>query len=372
MKIPSKVNVDTGGGGSGAGAEVTALAESLQAYACATRQFLGKDLVDVSQITEKTIGDADCDRTLKACMKGLDEIWFSSVIRTANQIFIDVPGASGGKSFKFYRGGKFVNDIYDEWRRMKEGSGITGDDKWNPADIWMAKKGFKFKDGWKSLRDYNRYIYDNFANTELIGISLKKLGKEGAAHSKIFNNGKPLTANFTGVKLGMNMFDSKDIYIQFRSEGKDGEIQLRNFSSRPEPSSWQGEIKGKTAAGGKIGGGNVNEYLKKRRTDNAGLFTNSESEVFTFTKTPGFMKEFFRLYSLYYKGTDKLYTLKEFEAAAKAKDADSPGSFYFSKYMNLKFIDLFETSGKKNELASDFMYYAKSNTDESSYFLKVS
>ena len=135
MKIPSKVNTDTGGGGSGAGAEVTALAESLQAYACATRQFLGKDLIDVSQITDKTIGDADCDRTLKACLKGLDEKWFHSVVTTANQIFADVPGAKSGKAFKFYRGGKFVNDIYDEWRRMKEGSGLTGDDKWNPADI---------------------------------------------------------------------------------------------------------------------------------------------------------------------------------------------------------------------------------------------
>jgi tetratricopeptide (TPR) repeat protein len=129
MKIPTKVNVDTEQKQSGAGAEVTALAESLQAYACATRQFLGKDLTDVSQITSKTIGDADCDRTLAACMKGLDEKWLSSVVRTANQIFIDVPGASRGQNFKFYRGGKFVNDIYDEWRRMKSGSGISGDDK---------------------------------------------------------------------------------------------------------------------------------------------------------------------------------------------------------------------------------------------------
>jgi len=42
MKIPSKVNVDTESKQSGAGAEVTALAESMQAYACATRQHFGK------------------------------------------------------------------------------------------------------------------------------------------------------------------------------------------------------------------------------------------------------------------------------------------------------------------------------------------
>jgi hypothetical protein len=187
-------------------------------------------------------------------LAGLDENWFKSVISTANQIFVDVPGAKTGKRYKFYRGGSFVNSIYDEWRRMKSGSGISGDDKWNPADIWMVKENFKFKASWPTLTDYNRYIYDQFALKNLIGVSLKKVPK-GDVHSKIYNDGKPLVAEFRGVKLGPNMFDSKDIYLQYVSEGKDGEIQLRNFSSRPVTSSWQGEIKGKTAAGGKIGGG---------------------------------------------------------------------------------------------------------------------
>ena len=59
------------------------------------------------------------------------------------------------------------------------------------------------------------------------------------------------------------MGDSKDIYLRYKSGGKEGEIQLRNFSSRPVTSSWQGEIKGKTAAGGKIGGGIVMTRLKE-------------------------------------------------------------------------------------------------------------
>ena len=215
MKIPTKVNVDTEGKVSGAGSEVTALAESLQAYACATRQHLGKDLMDISQITDKTISDADCDRTLKQCMSGLDENWFRSVVLTANLIFEEVPGAKTGKNFKFYRGGKLVDSIYNEWRNHKKGSGITGDDKWNPADIWMIKKTFKFKTGWGTLSEFNRYVYDEFAQTNMIGISLKKIGPKDSPHSKIFNNGKPLVAQYTGVKLGMNMIDSKDIYIQY-------------------------------------------------------------------------------------------------------------------------------------------------------------
>ena len=77
---------------------------------------------------------------------------------------------------------------------MKDGSGLTGDDKWNPADIWMAKKSITLKTEWPTLRDYNRYIFDEFAKRNLIGISLKKLDPKGLANSKIFNAGKPLTA----------------------------------------------------------------------------------------------------------------------------------------------------------------------------------
>jgi hypothetical protein len=162
----------------------------------------------------------------------------NGVVRvTVNWTTNNSAGAKTGKNFKFYRGGNLVNSIYDNWRKFKKGSGITGDDKWNPADIWMIKKGFKLKTEFDTLTEYNRYVYDEFAYTNMIGISLKKIGPKDSPHSKFFNNGKPLVAQFTGVKLGMNMTDSKDIYIKYKSEGKDGEVQLRNFSSRPVPSS---------------------------------------------------------------------------------------------------------------------------------------
>lgn len=366
MKIPTKVNNDTEGKQSGAGAEVTALAESLQAYACATRQFLGKDLVDVSQITTKTVADADCDRTLQACLKGLDEAWFSSVIRTANQIFADVPGASSGKSFKFYRGGRFVNDIYDEWRRMKNGSGISGDDKWNPADIWMVKKGFKLQTGWKTLRDYNRYIYDAFANTELIGISLKKLAKDGAAHSKFFNNGKPLTATFTGTKLGINMFDSKDIYIKFKSEGKEGEIQLRNFSSRPVPSSWQGEIKGKTAAGGKIGGGVIFAGAVDTGIQKSKLTLPNEVPIDKPSEAD--FKKFATMFKELSGSRESIPNLITQAKAAHRKDK----TWWMSKYIGVDLVYTMIQNKKMDALCSYMFQYASSATKNSSIFIKYS
>jgi hypothetical protein len=365
MKIPTNVT-EAPKGQSGAGAEVTALAESLQAYACATRQFLGKELTDVSEITDKTIGDADCDRTLKACLKGLDDVWYQSVVTTANQIFSDVPGANRGKNFKFYRGGSFVNGIYDEWRRMKAGSGITGDDKWNPADIWMAKKGFKLKTGWPTLRDYNRYIYDNFANTELVGISLKKLEKNGSAKSKIFNNGKPLTAKFTGIKLGMNMLDSKDIYIKFNSEGKDGEIQLRNFSSRPQPSSWQGEIKGKTAAGGKIGGGVIFAGAVDTGIQKTKLTLPNQTPIDKPSEQD--FKKFATMFKELSGSRESIPTLINQAKSGHRKDK----TWWMSKYIGIDLVYTMIQNKKMDALCSYMFQYASSATKNSSIFIKYS
>jgi hypothetical protein len=366
MKIPKKVNNDTENKVSGAGSEITALAESLQAYACATRQHLGKDLTDISQITSKTIADADCDRPLQKCLDGLDENWYSSVITTANQIAHDVPGAKTGKNFTFYRGGSLVNAIYDEWRRMKDGSGITGDDKWNPADIWMIRKGFKLETGYATLSDYNRYIYDNFANTKLIGISLKKLAPGSVAHSKIFNNGKPLIAEFTGVKLGMNMTDSKDIYIQYKSEGKAGEVQLRNFSSRPVPSSWQGEIKGKTAAGGKIGGGVIFAGAIDAGIQKAKLTLPNQTPIDK--PTDAQFKKFAMMFKELSGSKEKIDALVTQAKAGHRKDK----TWWMSKYIGIDLVYTMIKEKKANEVCKYIYAYASSATKNSSIFIKYS
>jgi len=352
---------------SGAGAEVTALAESLQAYACATRQFLGEDLKDISQVTEKTISDADCDRPLKKCIEGLDENWYNSVIKTANQIFADVPNAKSGRKYTFYRGGKLVNSIYNEWRRMKDGSGITGDDKWNPADIWMIKKNFKLETGWPTLRDYNHYVYNEFANKNMIGISLKKLDpKAPTAHSKIFNSGKPLVAEFTGIKLGPNMFDSKDIYIQYKSEGKAGEVQLRNFSSRPVPSSWQGEIKGKTAAGGKIGGGIIFSGAIESGIQRSKLTLPNQVPIDKPTNAD--FKKFAEMFKELSGSKSKIPDLIIEAKAGHRKDK----TWWMSKYIGIDLVYTMIKEKKADDVCKYIFQYASSATKNSSIFIKYS
>ena len=366
MKIPSTVNTDTDNKVSGAGAEVTALAESLQAYACATRQYLGKDLTSITEITPQTIQDADCDRPLQKCLDGLDANWYYSVITTANQIFQDVPGSKSGRNFMFLRGRGVVNQVYAEFGRLKEGSGIKGDDKWNPADIWMVKKSFRFQGGWPTLNDYNRYIYDEFAKTNLIGISLKKLAPKSSAHSKIFNNGKPLLAKFTGIKLGPNMTASKDIYIKYNAEGSDGEVQFRNFSSRPVPGSWQGEIKGKAAAGGKIGGGVAFGFALDAGVPRTKLSFPNQTPIERPTDSD------FKTFAMMFKELSGSKEKVEALALQAKVGHKQDKTWWMSKYIGIHLIYTLIKEKKADEFCKQVFSYASSATKNSSIFIKYS
>ena len=162
------------GAGSGAGAEISALVDSLQAYACAARQQLKKDLTDISQLKSSTVIAADCDRSLSQCLKGLDEAYYYTVITIANQMFRDYPFLKKG-GYKFYRGKGVVQDkIYPAFNRLKKDSGIANANKWNPADIWVVKNNTPVKDTWKTLSQLNNFLYDSYKSGAIIGVSLDR------------------------------------------------------------------------------------------------------------------------------------------------------------------------------------------------------
>ena len=184
---------------SGAGAEITALYESLQAYACAARQHKGSDLESIFELKPATTKAANCDRTLKKCMDqfGGDAEYQYSIISTTNKFFKEYKITSG---YEFHRGGKKVESIYNNWRKHKQGSGISGDDKWNPADIWAIKTNYTQNSTSKNLGEYNAFILKQYDAKKLIGISLKKVPR-GTVKSKVYNDGKStVTAKFKEVK----------------------------------------------------------------------------------------------------------------------------------------------------------------------------
>jgi hypothetical protein len=285
-----------------------------------------------------------------------------------------------GSPVYFHRGSKFMNDIYgskkivydnDKKSDNPQAPGSFSDDKWNPGDIWMTTLRTVppiSSDSWASL---NKDIYDLARAKKLMGVSLKKVG--AAAHIEEYN---ALTTNQTkdyqyrGFRISSAsergplppFFNSIDLYMTVG----DKEIQFRATSGS---ASWQGEIKGATAAGGKIGGGNVNFYLKKYT--GSGVFNKEEKEVINFTKSKDFFPEFYRLYEKHFDGKKLPY--EEFVINANLKQKESAG-YLFSKYINMKFIDIFlsANSSIRNKIATDFLRYAASNTDQSSFFVKIS
>lgn len=347
---------------SGAGAEVTALAESLQAYACAARQYKGKPLENASELNEKNTKAGKCDRTLKQCLDGLDAAWMHSVVVTANKFFTDFSITSG---YEFHRGSSMVENVYAEFRKFKKVSGLTGEDKWNPADIWAIKTGYQHKDGFDSLQEYNDYIYKQYKAKKLIGISLKKIPK-GEAHSKVFNDGAPPSAKFGSIKKMTDVTASKDVYWDLKFDSKDVRVQLRNFSSRPVTSSWQGEIKGKSAAGGKIGGGLLITAAKEcgiSRIDMPNTFN-----VHITTPSISVITKFAEMYIAISSTTEtKADVIRKTKVMAKTDP-----TWWMSKYLGVYYTYTVLNNKKQDAVAGWLYNYASSATKNSSIFIKYS
>jgi hypothetical protein len=359
------------GGGTRGGAAMTAAYESLQAYACAARKEKGSALEDIDDVKKfQKLKLADCTNTLPSTLKELDISYHSSCIRTANQIFVDFPQLSKGR-YKFYRGKGAVHDqIYATFNRLKQGSGIVNPNKWNPADIWIIKEGLSFKSNFKSLGQFNDYMLDLYNKRDVIGVSLKKLDRKGGAHGTPFNTGQSLGATFKGFKAGDSIVSSKDIYIEFNAQGKAGAVQLRIFSSRPEAGSWQGEIGGKTAAGGKIGGGNMiaaakaagvlNTESMKPQMFSSKVNNPSDSVINDFIKL---WKEVKGIKSMSKKDADDLKALVK-------KTAKADKTWFLSKYIGLNYCAKIQESGLLNEVTNWIYRYGSSAVENSSVFIK--
>lgn len=389
-EIKKDKDMGGGAGGSGAGSDLTAYTESGQCYVSSIAYNVLKRQIKWEDLTMENL-----EKAAKFCDTGkttLDEViekspadWVQSYVKTANITYQQYK--MKGSPVYFHRDSSFMNAIYDAKTKVhaedkKSGSpqapGTFSNDKWNPGDIWQTTlrqvPELTTKD-WGSL---NNDIYNLAKEGKLLGVSLKKIG--ATAHIEEYNEPKTAKQKYryesfrvSPANLKSNdvpFFGSKDLYMSI--SGK--EVQFRATGGT---TSWQGEIKGLSAAGGKIGGGNVNFYLKKHTGKS--LFNNSEQEVIAFTKTPGFFKEFYNLYVKHFSAAGipgKPVTFDEFKSYSIGAETapNQPGGFLFSKYMNLKMIDIFLSvaTNKRDEIASDFFRYAASNTDQSSYFIKVS
>ena len=200
---------------------------------------------------------------------------------------------------------------------------------------------------------------------KVLGVSLKKLKNARVHH---FNKNDVLKEfqyrGFTFGKTG-DFFSSNDVYVQT----SDKEIQFRTFN---ETKAWQGEIKGESAAGGKVGGGNINFYLNE--VFNKTIFRNTEDEVLAETRNPRtFIQTFYDLYVKYNSVQSVVIptlSLEEFTTKVNEKKSET---FNMSKMMCLKFLDAFLSTNahKRDHFITELYRYAASNTEQSSYYVKI-
>tara|TARA_B100000787_G_C16171075_1_gene286532 strand:- start:66 stop:1529 length:1464 start_codon:yes stop_codon:yes gene_type:complete len=403
---------DFGGGkGSGGGAADTVWTESLQCYYTSLLYNTSLTKLDNKNTTNKLLKEQDeyCFTynknqkvNFKTCFDNGPEDWFKNdvYIKTANAIYNSNKGKKfKGKKVYFHRGSPFMNAIYaikkkclDHDKKSKESiaPGSFNDDKWNPGDIWMSKllpstKEPLDKGGFCpcEFTDVRQGIQEAADSGTTLGVSLKKV-ETSTASVQEFNTPKRThnkVVNYLGFTFGQtgDFFNSADIYLYFST----GKMQLRATATTK---SWQGEIKGQFAAGGKIGGGNVNYYTEKnmgKSIGKAGKVANWSEIGPNEGKTN--INNFYKLYQKYdikqmKQAGRKTSTvkLKDFKTLVEGyrnnKGQPAAPAFYFGKYQSLLFLDTIYSKGKKelNSFATDVIRYAASNTDISTFFIKVS
>ena len=350
-----KKTADFGGGaGSGGGAAQTDQQESAQCLVNALVQKFGNDITseDLTPENLKSVSNKiDTTSSVDSIVEFITthENWHSTLIHTAKLIneFLE-------QDVEFHRGSSFVDTIYAAWNKVRKEENLGGikNDKWNPADIWAVSpeaKSIEFK---TTLAELNNQLLDLFEERKLVGISLKKLGPD----SHITIRAKDKKVEKDGLVKTTVSPNSKDAYINFTSGAT---LQLRTFSN--DGTSFQGELKGKTANQGKIGGGVLRSMLSR---NGLGLIPTQQEALRNATDlTDGFIKEFIQLAKKY--GGFNI-TSEEL----KSKSAD----WVSSKYQALSVIKVLEEGSQENvsDALTDIRNYAGSTSSVSSVHLKVS
>jgi len=336
-----------GGSGSGAGAAVTALGESAQAYVSAIRYALGKEISneDITLDNLKSIeSKVDATSSAEEVFSFLQSqpSWLKSVVSSANVLASSYPG-----DFEFHRGSSFVDKIEAAAKTaIKQEGSLSNINKWNPADIWLVSPEVKDIDFPTDIGKLNDLIKELFNSKKLIGVSLKQTS---SPKIDVYNLETDTTSyKYEGYTASPK---SNDVYLNY----DDGKIQFRTFSNM---SAFQGEIMGKAAKHGKISTGAIDAILSKLGSST--LPDGNSVRDLVNNPTPEFESQFKDLYNK--------YTGADFDTFYPEAD----GNKKYSKYMGLNLLNIVDNSDKKDSIINSFVNYAKSKSEVSSVFIKIS
>ena len=360
--------------GSGGGAAQTALVESAQCVYAAMRYYCPNiEKKKAFTVDDFKCGMKHCDVTAK-----LDEImslgkeWQDSSWAGANAIFNTV----GGKGWTFVRGDSTIDDgaVKNAFNRVKGQTNLSSEDKWNPADIWMVKDKTKVKkhlDKETTIDCLNNALLQLRVEEQLVGISLKKI--EGSPKIKLLNDipaaerKQNEKAHFAKYDLTFDNGRKKDnhpmdVYLYYGTSTFE-KFQARNFGG-PTKGDWKLELKGKSAAQGKIQGKKVQELLKDAKFGT--LPEYGATDTWAKAKNGKLDEEIYNLLVKYKakglknKATDLAWIKTEAEQAWK-----------YSKYAGLKLLDWVSSHKDADQIMKEIYLYASSQSDKSSVYWKL-
>jgi hypothetical protein len=358
--------------------------------------------------------------TFKTCWEAVqnNSTWIEDgvFIKTAEAIKSSTEGRKFSNGVRFHRGSPFMDEVYARRKRCiehdkdlakKPGGKLQApssfsNDKWNPGDIWMSvlppttKNPFPDSHGiWKGKLGTHTCDWEALRTAVLtsakigitMGVSLKKIGTGQSAKVSSFNDYNVDRENVTlnGFTFGKNgdFFSSSDMYFHFSNGAT---IQFRSFAST---SSWQGEIKGASANAGKIGGGGVNYYTEKHFGKSIGSDTPVSKNTHDWKEIKSVsMPNMYKLYKIWANPardqygtnktdipplvTDQAEFIKKCNEYENSKKQKAGPAFIFSKNMCLLLLETLKGKKEGGTFGQDIFRYAQSNTDYSSFYIKVS
>ena len=346
-----KKTQEFGGGtsGSGGGSDNTRATESAQ---CVYAQLMWDNPKtqfspdELRATFQKTQTDAKLDEILLS-----DDQWIASSINGARILHKVLKK----KQYTWHRGSQWVEKLEDTFKKLnREEKLFTNVNKWTPADIWAVARGaenkYNIHDA-KSFSDLNNELLKAYAARDIMGISLKKIGKRPKLSQVNFR--KPFVSpKFTKQTFGKkNFYGAKDGYLY----GSGGfQLQFRTFPT------FQCEIIGNKAKHGKVSFGGISDAMKE--ATGRPLTPKKTIEQMLKNKPDMFYDNFWKNYSM--------TSEKDSKDTLIANLQKKPFEWQVSKYMVLELFT--GIKGREQQVLDYLVRIAKSQTKNSAVHLKVS
>jgi hypothetical protein len=393
------------GGGSSLGFEDSKKVESIQCLFLSLKQyFIHKNEIDREDIKKIFTEEGDkfnptiinfvripqtiTPMIVSDFLEGDKEDWIDTFLNTANALYdldLQLVGKKERtvldkqKKYVFHQissNSKLIFNLSDAYHSCRETVGIPIP-KWTPSDVWAVEVGRESAiinqiglTG--TIDELNKVIDILFRRSQLVGLSLKKVGGKESIKLVINKLTPPPAFYFDGFITSGNPFGSKSITLEARftstiiQSSKD-RIVFRSFSGDQSSSDISGEILGSESRFGKIGLLWVNKILQ---THNVKETIPTKVELLDMDR---FSNDFLK------SEIERMNGLISNKTRSTSKIMDLSRSNLISKYQGLKLSEILsnklldETSSRKtsdgtrtkvDDIVQDIFYYAMAIKNE--------